>query len=285
MKLKIWLIAFVLSVHVCFGQNGRFLIVEHPAALKLLNAYRQEMSVPQKQALGTFVPFQLERVITLGDQVTQAYQANVLGQKYFLLLNARGNILNLEKTGFNKLYKNVRVINDTVQIKAGFHLTLIDPKTKQSQQELGAGQLMIRIFQQGRFIYMATFSLPRMFGFLKAPLNAVWQKVRSKEVTKALRRNAFLNQLQFIVQEHNQIYRALFQYFKGEKVDEVLPEWKIIRNNQHINLVFSRPDLLLKWPKSTKLFVDKIENLAQQYDWLCKAQNPFTYQISERSSL
>ena len=281
MKIK-FLLFLNIFLTLGWSQKISFLIVERPEALKLLNNYRQEMDEMEKRNLGRFVPFQLNKVTTLSDNVTKAYQVKVLNNNYFLLLDSQGEPLNLTEAGFSKYESRVTLLMDTVQIRPGFRVTLLHPASKRKIKELNAGQRLIRIFRKFNTYYVALPSAPPLFGLVKITSQRIWEKVNKERFGQVQKVENFLESLQFFVQNKNRIYRKLFEYFKGSVTTAEVPQWKILRSGPNIMLVFSQPDLLKKWPQSTKQFIKEAAELARKNGFQLSVQNEFTLKISRR---
>ncbi|EHO40963.1 hypothetical protein Calab_1340 [Caldithrix abyssi DSM 13497] len=282
MNVKIWLILFFCLTGVR-AQKNSFLIVEKPESLKLLNVYRQEMDESEKRQLGRFVPMRLGQVTTFADGVTQAYRVNILNRLLYLLIDSEGQPVNLANAGFSRWEYGVRVLQDTVEIQPGYDLQLLNPKTHKPMASLQAGQLLVRIFSKRNVYYVALLSDPPRYGQLKRPPAGAWKKIRPEVVQKNRTFSKMLQEVRFVMQAKNEVYKKLYLFFRPEKSSEILPQWKVTAEGEVIKLTFNRPELLEKWPKSAHLLFREIKAMAERNGFKVQKKNAFNWHIGKWS--
>ncbi len=275
--------AILISFSLLYAKNGNVLIVEKPEALHLLNVYRQPLNTAEKQALGRYVPFWLQETLTLADGVTQAYRVRLLNKTFYLLLDGQGQPLNLQAAGFHRQFKQVRVLLDTVQLRSGQHLTLLNVQNETPIKTLSAGQPIIRVFRFAGLYYVALEQPFPLFGVIKNPPPGIWQKTNVRLQTLSQKLNRLWQEIQFFVQNKNQLYRKLYLYLKPQAQEQEIPQWQTKRTANAIFLNFSRPDLLPRLNHSTRLFFNELTRLVEAYNfYIAKGQTAGNWQIKPR---
>ncbi len=244
------------------AQAVTYLVVEHPEQLVILDSYQRLLNTNQKQAWGTFVPLQIDRMLVLPDGISRAYRALWRGRSFYVLLNEKGEVKNLEKSGFHRWYDGVKAISDTVEIVTRSGARLLHPEKWTQLRRVAQGAKLIRFFKKGKYYYVGTLDRPPQFGWVIGSPR-LWQK-RLKS-TPTDNQQKLLQNLRFFVERKNRIYRNFFRFFVSTGNSRIKtspePQWEIVAEKEGWRLQFSRPELLKRWPDSRALFKSELQNL------------------------
>ena len=281
----------LLSIILCFilqaqaAETSDVWIVEHPQALTVLDAYQRSVPETVKKDWPSFVPIFLGERETLPDGITSVQSAVFLNRRYFLILNAQGQPAGIENSGYHRLLKKVTVLKDTVQIKSGQPLPLLQPKTLQAIRNGQAGEKFVRLFRHGRYYYLRTLHKPYLFAFLAVRYRYRLQKVDQRQLQSERNLQDFVQQVNYFLNRKNRVYQKLFDYFRqttGKFKNQPAPQWRLIRQGNRLRIVFSEPQWLAKWQDSTRLFKTELNRLCRQFGFTMREAQAGTFTIQRK---
>ncbi len=267
MKRILFLLLLYFGAGAMVGQNY-VLIVEHAQPLALLDAYQRSVPETVKSQWPAFLPLVLGKKETLPDGITRVQRVRILGQTYFVILNASAQPRGIEQTGYYLLLKKVRIIDDTVRIKAGKELPLLHPKTKRVVRTLLPGQKLVLLFQFGAYYYIRTWQAPYSFAILPVRYRYRLQKINRAELKLAEQWQNFTLQLQYFLNRKNRMYQKFFRYFQkvtGKRKNRTAPQWVLEKQKGRLIVRFSEPAMLKQWKRSTQIFENELSDLCRQF--------------------
>ncbi len=248
--------------------RGDVLIVEHPRALILLDAYQRSVPPTVKKNWPAFLPLFLGPTSTLPDGITRVRIVRILQRKYFVLMGKDGKPMGLKNSGFHRLLKQVIFLQDTVQIEAGSALPLLHPKTLKPLKTVPSGHKLIRLFRYGRYYYVRTLRQPYLFAYLNIAHHYRLQRINTKTLKAQQQTHEFVRQIEYFLNRKNRAYRELFSYFRqitGKNKNQPPPAWQLLNKGNTFLLRFSAPHHLSQWSRSTRIFKRELRELCRQF--------------------
>ena len=266
------------------AQSADVLVVEHSAALNILDAYQRTVALRVKKQWPNFTPFILGKKQTLPDQVTNVQNVLVQNRHYFLLLGAHGLPVGLNLAGYHRTFRHVKLLNDTVKIKGLKFVSILHPADRSKLERIESGQKLIRIFKYGALYYVRTWNNPLKYGWCSAAYYRSWIHLSRKDLLKESQWKDFTRQLNYFLNRKNSVYLKLFQYFRkaaGGQIQGVIPRWKMQKRSAEIYLTFTRPHYLARWPNSTKIFSKELADLCASFKFTLKQKMTGMFVITQ----
>ncbi len=279
---------FSFFLFICFtlstiaGTRNTVLLVEHPQGLTILDAYKRSVPESVKEKWPAFLPVFLGEKETLQDGITHVQKTRIMGKTYFLILTPSGQPQGLETCGFYRKLKNVALLGDTVQIKIGKALPLLHPKTFRVLKTVPAGQKFIRLFKYRAYYYVRTFKEPFTFAYLATRYRNRLQKISRAQLKSEQQLQDLMQQVSYFLNRKNRVYRKLFEYFQqatGKMPNRKAPQWHLKKHDHTLRVVFSDPQFLRQWKRSTQIFSEQLKNLCRQFNFTLQEQEPGTFTI------
>ncbi len=157
----------ILAVTSCsFSQSNTVWIVEKPEHLVVYDAYQQSLGSNQTSAIRPFEPIKvLKARDVLGDRMTPCSKVEVGDQIYYLLLNERGHLAGSSLLGAVKVFRNVRFIDDTIEVLRPGSITYREP-VRANQHAIKAGDFCVRYFSYDGSVYAKVIGSTEQYGWL-----------------------------------------------------------------------------------------------------------------------
>ncbi len=212
------------------GQRADVLIVELPTALTIYDVYQQRLPGGLQRLVPPFVPMIIEAErTTLSDGFTPCMKVLINGSTFYLLRDRSGEVSGLAGAGYNRIYRNVDIVADSLRVRDGhaLHFTSAD---RSSTQTLRGGVTLQRFFRDRSVFYCAISSPAPGFGWVT--LNAseegrVWEILRPAPAPTKLSASMIAS-ISERVDRANGIIRSLFAVFNRETgADHDPPQWTV----------------------------------------------------------
>jgi hypothetical protein len=267
--LALFLIASVLSTLPATAQHSKtaaeYLIVEHTDQLLIYNKYQQRITRQGEKAFVPFVPLRvLESNGVLNDNYTQCMKVELDGSIFFLIKNNETSLMGEGKFGFNHVYKNVVVLQDTVQLMTTSGAVLISSDRKQ-RFVLQHGEKLIRYFQDGDLTYIRLLFTPVRFGW--ARLDGIVRTIVLSEneqdhTTTSGIPDKTLSRVEAKFKEVNQLLTTLFKYFNKQSNEKILaPQWHSVESERSVAYVLEPHMYSSSFPETDRYITRDLDNI------------------------
>jgi hypothetical protein len=216
-----FLLHFILTVQA-IGGNTEYWIIENPAALIIYNQYEQRLNPGEKSTFSAYSAWQiLTASQLLSDQFTPAVKTRIDRQLYYFQLSGEGQLLNREQAGKIEIIKNASTLNDTIRLKNSKRFFM---DSGQGSRQLSEGQLLIRLFQYDRRIYVRELD-GQMSGWLLGGASTDYEIYQVDTKTAAYEKRLF-QQADRIFQTYNRRFEKLFSYLNRRDAQSLpAPQW------------------------------------------------------------
>jgi hypothetical protein len=154
------------------------LLVEQPAALRILDRYQQTVERPSTVGIVPFVPMTIiQERQTLSDGFTPAVRVEIGGETFFLLGDGHGGLLRVGDPGAVRRLRSVVPVGDTISVQRAAGLRLQDPLRRTSSL---LGGLVRREFRLGGETYVRLLDESGRYGWVTlGERGGRWQPYRS----------------------------------------------------------------------------------------------------------
>lgn len=266
LMILIFLLCAVLSVHAQPAARVDILIVENPFALHIYNRYQQNLSAREARLLRPYVPMVIvDEAAFLSDDFTRCMIVEIEQSTFYILKNDDQTVKNIDRAGFNKIFRRCAVLGDTVETLADRSVTLSlgDPKSTWTSP-LERGAQLHRLFRYNRVDYVRTLNNPISYGWVLFP---AWENGRT---WKAVVRTAtpgvipldFRQQIQSRFREVNQALKELFGYLNKEtRQNRPVPQWELRVTENRITCALNDKSYVDRFSETIAYIVADLENL------------------------
>jgi hypothetical protein len=237
----VWLcqiVVLLLSViSFSFSQTSDVWIIEKPEHLVVYDVYQQSLGPGHASVIQPFEPIKVLRAgEILGDSMTYCSRVEVGDQTYYLLLNERGHLAGSALLGSVKVFRNVRFINDTVEVLRSGKIDYQEPVNK-IRHVLQAGNLCVRCFSFGGLVYAKIVGSTEHFGWLQLPAGEQGKSWKVAEVQQTVQglspmiRDRVLKRIRQANLTLSQLYWFLD---KRTRMAKIAPQWFIQSSSSSI---------------------------------------------------
>ena len=267
--LALFLTASVLSTLPATAQHSKaaaeYLIVEHTDQLLIYNKYQQRNTRQGQKGFVPFVPLKvLESNGVLNDNYTQCMKVELDGSLFFLIKNNETSLMGEGKFGFNHVYKNVVVLQDTVQLMTTSGAVLISSDRKQ-QFVLQNGEKLIRYFQDGDLTYIRLLFTPVRFGWARLAgivRTIVLSENEQDHATTSGIPDKTLSRVEAKFKEVNQLLTTLFNYFnKQSNEKKLVPQWHSVESERSVAYVLEPHMYGSSFPETNRYITRELDNI------------------------
>ena len=231
LSLIILIVFFALSIEARVRENkADYLIIENVDQLLVYNKYQQRITQEEKSLFVPFIPMRvIESQSTLNDNYTPCMKVELRGYVFYLIKNNKTTLLGAGKLGYNRLFKNVPVLDDTVQIIAENGAIFISPDYLQ-RKSLHKGQALARFFNDGNLAYTGLLGAALKYGWVNLTKDdeyITWQKKTPGSASSYVIPDQALKRIDIKLKEVNSSLVRLFDYFnKQANQKKIIPQWR-----------------------------------------------------------
>jgi hypothetical protein len=267
--LAFFLIASVLfTLHVQAQHSktaAEYLIIEHVDQLLVYNKYQQRIT---KQEKGAFVPFVPMRILesngVLSDSYTQCMKVELNRNIYYLIKNNGTTLMGAEKLGLNQIYRNVVLLQDTVQLIIKSNAVLISPDYTQ-RIALRKGEKLVRYFQDDDLTYIRPLAAPIRFGWARLGGMVYTTPLQGKELDEHTRtgiQDKTLERIEMKFSEVNTLLINIFMYFNKQSFQKKgVPQWHSFESERSITYVLEPQSYRSSFPESDRYLSRDVDNI------------------------
>jgi hypothetical protein len=269
MAVLTYYIFFILSLFTAgnllfAAEHADFLLIENAEPLKIYDHYQQELTNELKKSLISSAPLQIIAPNELlGDQLTHAFHIKSGGRNDFFIINDKnGKILNREKAGELKIFRNCKIIGDSIYIKKS---GIIKLNTRLGSVILPTGAKLIRFFKYRNRYYALQTSPLEQYGWIRLSVRSAWDKLEATPENGSTAGKIPLSRMREMIltifHKENRLYQKYFDYFNRRTLKNLQPpQWEIEFDTERITAFF--PDSLLsQFRQSVDYAKRQVENV------------------------
>ncbi len=152
----------VFSITAQQSKTANFVVAKNPLSLTIFNKYQQRLSSDQLKIFPVGIPFQiLKENELLSDGYTKSIKVLYENNLYFI---GKGD--NRKSPPEFLKFQNALIFYDTVEVTVSNRLFFNSRNQSQSSVYLQKGNLLLRIFKDGQFIYAKKLTDGNQFGWI-----------------------------------------------------------------------------------------------------------------------
>ena len=267
--LAFLLIASVLFTFPAATQNlkttAEYLIVEHVDQLLVYNKYQQRITPQEKETFVPFVPMRiLESHCVLSDNFTQCMKVEMEGRIFYLIKNNGTTLLGAGKLGVNRIFSDVVLLRDTIQLMTKSDIVFIFPDHTQ-RIPLQGREKLIRYFQEGDLTYIRLLNAPSRFAWVRLDDSvftiAQHGKKQDNQVSTGVP-DKTLERIGMKFREVNAVLINLFSYFNNQLVlKKSVPQWHSVESGESIVYVIEPQSYSSCFPESDRYLTRDLDNI------------------------
>lgn len=225
-------------------EQADFLLIEAPQKLVIYNKYEQNVSPAESRQFTPWQPLQiLETNTYLSDSFTKAMKVRLGRSTFFIIRDSETELRHQQQAGEVLTLKKVAFVSDSLQITSPENLiSTFIPGGSESAFDLRSGMKLQRELSYRGFSFMRTTELPLRYGWVKLPRRPgkSWQPI--KQATEKQSINTILPQLEYQVNEVNELYSKLYAHLNQKhNRNESPPKWQFSKPNEQ-ELILSPGD-------------------------------------------
>jgi hypothetical protein len=244
---------------------AEYLIVEHCDQLLIYNKYQQRMNRQEKEAFIPFVPLRiLDSRGVLNDNYTPCMKVELDGSIFYLIKNDRTTLMGEGKIGLNQIYRNVILVQDTVQLMTKRSAVLISPDYTQ-RIALRKSEKLVRYFQKGDLTYIRSLGAPMRFGW--ARLDGMVRALPPQSKEEDAMKNPgvpdkTLERVHMKFNEVNTVLAHVFMYFNNQSsLKKSIPQWHSAESEGGIAYVLEPHVFGSHFPESDRYLLRDLDNI------------------------
>lgn len=243
-------------------QKGDFLIISEPSKLSVFNQFEQTLSESELNGFPPYSPFLIvNRIESLGDQITEALRSKYQGKTFFLLLDGKGSLKGSNSQSYQKIFQNCQIINDTVLLKQTINAYQKFPSGGPITKCI-ADQPVIRIFKHSGSYYVF---IPdkRQYGWLNSG-TAVFKSISKTPIdSRTFSINDISGMIEARLTAANEIYNQYFGFFNEITLQQKsVPQWKLHNDGKTLKCILSSSvQINEQLQKSTRYVLQDIEQM------------------------
>jgi hypothetical protein len=261
----IWLLLLLAPLGFA-AENADYLIAANPLAYTILNKYEQPLSSTEKARFAPYSPLQvISDKTVLGDQLSTALKVKYGPETYFLVRDDAGSLIGDKVNPYKKVFPKCAVTNDTIAVAKNRILTLSETYPSNGKRvSITGGTVLIRMFKYGDRYYLKQEGIKPVFGWAsllpKDFVSASLQQISAGgDTLTPMVREQIINRMQ----DANQSYRSLFEYFNtltGQQ--KSIPQWRIAESGSEMIFSLTGPyNIGPQLASSTRIIAQELENL------------------------
>jgi hypothetical protein len=242
-----------------------YLIVENVDQLLIYNKYQQRISKQEKEQFVPFVPMRiLESQLLLNDNYTPCIKIEISGNTFYLIKNDKTTLIGEGKLGFNRFYRNVIVLKDTIKLSTNNDVELTSPDNK-NKIILSKGEDIIRFFQNDKQIYVNSLHYPIKYGWIGIANN--YMQVAEQENKPGINSQygppeVILRQIEMKITEVNSLLVNLVKYFnKQTNKKNAIPQWRLISSKNNLTYVLEPFNCIRYYKESSQYLKRDFDNI------------------------
>jgi hypothetical protein len=219
-----------MTFAVAAQTRSDYIIVSDPSQYTIFNEYQQPLSSAELDLFVPHAPFRIiEKKVTLGDQISQAFKFNYRQKTFYLLMDENGIFIGEKTKANHRFLTGCEDLNDTIEIvKAGLNITGLSGKVLSVKN----GERLLRVFKNnGRFCVRSMNAGAPMFGWTSLEPKSSWRTTRTtagaESGSDTLLPASLKERLIKRMNAANESYKAMFSHFNGLTSDEKsIPLWQ-----------------------------------------------------------
>ncbi len=270
---NIWIVFFAFFVFNIAAaqveQRTDFLIIENPAELLIYNKYQQSVQLKDKLKFISYIPLQiLNEDELLSDQITPALKFKLQNEIYFLIKDNQGKIINRDSNGYNKIFKNCAIINDTVQILADRAVLISQtpawqPSSKNKRFYLKKDDYLLRLFKKKNAYYVLKLGNDVQYGWCQFRKNRSWRILEKDADGKNKLIPPYIREkITARIESANQTYSDYFKYFNQRlNRQKEIPRWVMEIEDNQIKCNLENDFYMQKLTESARYLIHDLENI------------------------
>ena len=242
--LCLWSMVCVVC-HLSFAQltqgKADFLIVEKVEHLLIHNEYQQDITSQERARLVPFTPMWIVKANDLlSDGFTPCMKVEIDGNVFYILKDMDANLAGSASLGFHRVFNNVTLLLDTVQVLAN-HILVISPVTHSEKLPLSSGDRIVRIFRHLNETYARRTGNPPTYGWIVLEENREnldWKVVKQPPRAQASIDGRVLQSVERKMKEANRLLDQLFTYFNERTHQQKkIPHWTVHASDTTITCI------------------------------------------------
>lgn len=254
--------AFLVALHG--AENATFLIFNNPSAAPLLNKFEQPVKTTGADGLLPRTPL---RIVTsrelLGDQITTAMRVTFNKDIYFLVINDKGTIANLQQKSLHT-FDHCTVLEDTVVVAAtSVPLFRTYPPQPPASQLCKKGTMVARFFSIKGATYLRPLASKSDFYWTTATSSAFQAPAALVPEKQHYSFAEYQQRIQKRLIRANTQYDSLFCFFnKLTQQQKTVPHWEFSsQSDRYICTLQGSMETTKRLAESTRYLVNDIENI------------------------
>lgn len=247
------------------GGAGDFLVVEKMDKLVLYNKYQQAPDSLARSALVSFIPMRIVAANDLlSDGFTPCMKVEINGELFYLPKDERGVLVGSARAGFSRVYNNVAILRDTVQVLQDRAISFSLPDHSR-QRFLRKTDKCARIFRQGNSTYGALLGKRPSFGWVtlvQGGEGREWRRSAATLIMDAKIPDRLVKSVRTKLENVNEVLTQLYRYFNNRTRQHLqAARWRIETSAWSITCILEPPPSSSDRPESTRLVTRDLENM------------------------
>jgi hypothetical protein len=242
-----------------------YLIIQNVDQLLVYNKYQQKITSKERGVLVPYIPMKiLDAQGTLNDNYTPCMRVEVQNVLFYLIKNDPSTLMGARNLGFHRVYKNVTIVQDTIQLVENSETILLSPN-RTHQAPVSRGKKIAGYFQDGDLIYVKVLGGSQNYGWVRfsGKIEAVMrQKQKAGPISYRKISPSIVKRIDKKIFEANLALSKLFIFFNKQKNQKkAIPQWRSISSDQNIAYKLE-PDIYARsFSESDQYLTRDLENI------------------------